>query len=129
MSHHNRETPLERELAGLPELNAFGSDADRRAALRAVHERLEDPYTVGYWLWVAALLTAALAVGRLIGWGLKAAGAPWIFPAVLALVGGIATYSLLYRALIRWAARPELKRELDARTASAASLDTGRQSE
>ena len=43
MTHDNGETPLERELAGLPELNAFATDADRRAALRSVHQRLEDP--------------------------------------------------------------------------------------
>jgi hypothetical protein len=107
--------PLERELAGLPELDRFTSEGDRAAALRAVHRRIEDPYTLGYWIWVAVLICAAIAVARLIGWGLKVVGTPSPFPAVLSILAGVAAYMLLYRLIIRWAARPELQRELAER--------------
>ena len=40
--------PLERELAGLPELDRFASQSDRAAALRAVQRRIENPYTLAY---------------------------------------------------------------------------------
>jgi len=118
MTHPTSEhetLPLERELAGLPELDRFASADERAAALRAVHRRIEDPYSFGYWLWVAILLSAAILIARLFAWGIKLTGAPTPFPAVLAIVSGIAAFMMLSRLVIRWAARPELQRELDAR--------------
>ena len=107
--------PLEQEPAGLPELDRFASEGDRAAALRAVHRRIEDPYTPADWFWVAALVCVAIAAARLTGWGLKIVGAPAPFPAALGIVAGIAAYMMLYRLIIRWAARPELQRELAER--------------
>lgn len=108
--------PLEQELEGLPELDRFKTEADRAAALRAVHRRLENPYTLSYWVWVAILICIAIGMARLIGWCLATAGAPAPFPAALGIVAGVATYVLLLRLVLRWAARPELKRELERRT-------------
>jgi hypothetical protein len=121
-SSHEAETrgrdetpPLERELAGLPELDQFASEGDRSAALRAVHRRIEDPYTVAYWVWVAVMVCVAVAAARLVGWGLKAVGTPAPFPAAVGIVAGIGVYVGVYRLIIRWAARPELQRELAER--------------
>jgi hypothetical protein len=106
--------PLERELAGLPELDRFASDGDRASTLRAVHRRIEDPYTLAYWAWVTVMVCVAIAAARSVGWGLKAIGTPPRFPAVVGIIVGIGVYMGLYRLLIRWAARPELRRELAA---------------
>ncbi len=113
--HSDHEAPLQQELAGLPELDAFGSDSERADALRAVHRRIENPYTVGYWVWVAILLSVAIAAARVVGWGVRWSGLPTPFPAALGIVAGIAVYMLSARVVIRWAARPELRRELAAR--------------
>ena len=107
--------PLERELAGLAELEGFASESDRAAALRAVHRRIEDPYTLSYWLWVAGMVCVAVGAARLAWWGLKAAGTPFPFPAAIGVVAGVAVYTLLYRLVVRWAARPELRDELARR--------------
>ena len=106
--------PLERELAGLPELDRFASASDRAAALHAVHQRIEDPYAPSYWLWVAILVAAAIGAAQLMGWGVRRLGAPAPFPAALGIVAGLGTYFMLRRLVIRWAARPELERQLAA---------------
>jgi hypothetical protein len=111
----DRDVPLEQELAGLPELERFASDRDRAEALRAVHRRLENPYTAAYWFWVVVLVCVAIAVARMVGWSVTWIGAPAPFPAALAIVAGIAVYVLSSGVVIRWAARPELERELAAR--------------
>lgn len=114
-SDRDQSSPLERELAGLPELDQFTSAADRARAVRAVRGRIEDPYTLSYWVWVAIFLVSALGVMRLVGWLIKSAGAPPPFPAALGIVAGLATYMLMSRLVIRWAARPELRQELAER--------------
>ena len=109
------DPPLAQELAGLPELDRFASESDRAAALRAVHRRLEDPYTASYWFWVAVLVCAAAAAYKLVSWSLHRIGAPSPFPTAVGVVAALGAYMLLYRALIRWAAGPELQRELAER--------------
>jgi hypothetical protein len=44
MLHRSTHIPLERELAGLPELEAFPDRGTREAALRGIAERHENPY-------------------------------------------------------------------------------------
>ena len=112
---HDELPPLERELAGLPELSQFANDSDRAAALRAVQRRIENPYTVSYWLCVTVMLCVAIGTAMLVGWGLKAVGTPTPFPGAVGLVAGVAMYFFLYRLVVRWAARPELQRELAER--------------
>ena len=112
MSASHDELPLERELAGLPELKRFANDADRAAALRSVHRRIENPHALSYWVWIAVLLSAAIGGAMLVNWALRVVGAPTPFPGAIGLVAGVATYFLLRRMVVRWAARPELQREL-----------------
>jgi apolipoprotein N-acyltransferase len=56
-----------------------------------------------------------VAAARLAWWGLKAAGTPFPFPAAIGVIAGLAVYMLLYRLVVRWAARPELRHELARR--------------
>jgi hypothetical protein len=83
--------------------------------LRAVHRRIEDPYTLAYWAWVTVMVCVAIAAARSVGWGLKAISTPPPFPALVGIIVGIGAYMGFYRLLIHWAARPELRRELAAR--------------
>ena len=109
MSH---DTPLQIELAGLPELEAFPTDQQREAALRAIAARHENPYDWQYWMWVTILLLSAVSAGWFIAWALRIAGVPKVISGILGVIAGIATHSFLYRAVHRWAARPALRAEL-----------------
>ena len=114
-SHNRAEAaPLEHELAGLPELDRFSSERERAEALHAVHRRIEDPYAPGYWFWVAILVCAAIGAAMAVGWGVRRLGAPAPFPGALGIVAALATYMMLRRLVIRWAAKPELQKELAA---------------
>lgn len=104
--------PLQRELAGLPELDAFPTSQRREAALRAIAERHENPYDWQYWLWVAILVVSALSGGWLVSRALGMAHVPRLISGALGVVAGLAVYSFLYRAVHRWAARPALREEL-----------------
>ena len=106
------DIPLERELAGLPELEAFPSAEQREAALRSIAARHEDPYAWEYWLWGAVLLTAALSGAMFVIWILRRFGVPAPIPAALGVITGFAIHAFLYRAVHRWAARPALREEL-----------------
>jgi len=110
-----KEIPLLRELAGLPELEAFPSDQHREAALRAIGARHENPYDWQYWLWAGILTVAAVTAGWLVAWGLHAFKVPGIISVAIGIVTGFAVYTFLYRAVHRWAARPALREELAAR--------------
>lgn len=115
MAHRHSPAPLEQELEGLPELDRFADPRERDAALRAIQRRLENPYTVGYWLWLTVLIVSAIGAGLAVFRLTRAFGLWTPLPAVLAVVCGIATHGGLYRLLMRWAARPELEKELAAR--------------
>jgi hypothetical protein len=108
----SNEIPLLRELAGLPELEAFPSDQHREAALRAIGARHENPYDWQYWLWAGILIVVAVAAGWFVAWGLRAFSVPGLIAVALAVVTGFAIHTLLYRAVHRWAARPALREEL-----------------
>jgi len=109
MSH---DIPLQRELAGLPELDAFPTDEQREAALRAIATRHENPYDWQYWMWAAILLVSAVSAGWFMSWILRTAGIPTLIAGALGIVTGLATHTFLYRAVHRWAARPALREEL-----------------
>jgi hypothetical protein len=109
MSH---EIPLLRELAGLPELEAFPSDQHREAALRAIEARHENPYDWQYWLWAGILTVTAVSAGWLAAWGLRALRVPGIISVAMGIVTGFAVHTFLYRTVHRWAARPALREEL-----------------
>src|ERR1044072_245030 len=102
------DIPLERELAGLPELEAFPTARQREAALRSIAARHEHPYAWEYWLWAAILITAALSGAWFVIWVLRRAGVPPPIPAALGVITGCAVHAFLYRAVHRMAARPAL---------------------
>ena len=104
--------PLQRELAGLPELEAFPTSQHRDDAIRAIAERHENPYDWQYWLWAGILAVSAVAGGWLLAWLLGLSRVPRPIAATLVIVAGFAIYNFLYRAVHRWAARPVLREEL-----------------
>ena len=108
----SNEVPLLRELAGLPELEAFPTDQDREAALRAIGARHENPYDWQYWMWAAILAVGAVTAGWLVAWGFRALTVPGPVSVAIGVVTGFAVHTFLYRAVHRWAARPALREEL-----------------
>jgi len=108
-SRSNVEPPLERELAGLPELKAFQTSDDRAGALHVVAAANDNPYTWQYWFWTSVLLSSAVLVSQVLTFGLKAVGLPSPYPAIIGTVAAICSYMGVYRALHRWGARPVLR--------------------
>jgi hypothetical protein len=106
------QIPLERELAGLPELEAFPSRQHREDAMHAIAERHENPYDWQYWLWAAILAVSAVTGVLLVIRSLGMAHVPRPISVTLGIVAGLAIYSFLYRAVHRWAARAALREEL-----------------
>jgi hypothetical protein len=107
------QVPLERELAGLPELEAFPTREQRDAALRAVAARNRNPYDRRNWRWSALLGAAAVAAIAVTIGGLTFVNVPGPLAIGIGVVAFIAVNPFLCRTVRRWAARPVLRAELE----------------
>jgi hypothetical protein len=101
--------PLERELAGLPELDRFASESDQAAALRARAPAHRVSVRRG-------ILDLGLGCDRRgttdwLGTQIRRTTAAVSWRACCR-VAGVAVYMLLSRLIIRWGAGPGLQREL-----------------
>lgn len=103
---------LDFTLAGLPELEHFETAQQRAAALEEIGREAGDLGRGGYWLAIAALVVAVVAVQWAMRWLLaKTAWVKWVEDVLILLVTGGAFFVVL-RALHRRGAAAELRQKL-----------------
>lgn len=99
-------------LAGIPELQLFESDEQRKRALAEMAAEAGNVRSPGFWLIIIALPVAVVIVMRLAKWVLSYFGAPSALREIVLAVVALAAFFLLVRAIHRAGVRKEIRRKL-----------------
>lgn len=110
--HPWRERLLSFTLAGAPELNLFEWPGQRDRALREVATEALNPFRFRYWMAAVIIVTAVLAILRVVDLATSYLTWPPIFDVLLRLVVWIFTFMYVLRMLHRHALVRPLREKL-----------------
>jgi predicted Zn-ribbon and HTH transcriptional regulator len=108
----SRINPMRWSLAGLPELEQFDSAEQRQSALERIARKAGSPGFGDWWIAVAILVAAVLAVNVAMRFVLHRVSAPGVVEDLLRIGAMIVCGAVVLRWLHRWGAAGELRDEL-----------------
>ncbi len=109
---HRFKHPFTLTMAGLPEMELFGSEEQRQASLGEMAREAGNVRSAGFWLAVAVLAVTVFAVGRLARMLFLRMGLAGVWAEMLQFAVMLGAYWFILRALHRWGARKDLRRKL-----------------
>lgn len=104
--------PLNFSFANLPELELFETNEQREAALLAIGWEFGNPRKIDWWIGVGTVVAAVIGSSVLLRFVLRAVDWPGWVEDTLRMLLMIACFLLVLRALHRWGARGDLRRQL-----------------